>query len=276
MVNRRASALLWLVVECVAGSSLGRPPARLLKLRGGDDEDTFLEQLKRQGNVGPLCREEVVEKLNAVPTFCILQDDGSVISLPDTDGEEGDECCTWFIDAAEAQATLKRVAAANPDLTVRLASHGLGAFIQMSDGWPRESGAAVASSSDAPRLKLRGSTHVDRAIGSQLLAALKGQGLEAGLWRIGVFVAEDLAQATPEGAQILLPVFLSPDDVRAAYAKAGIPANALEGVKVLELRQLLKAMLEGTPDAVNPWRATRFITSHAALQLAQEMASKAA
>ena len=81
---------------------------RLLRLRGGDS-NLIEEQLKRQGNIGPLSREEIVEKLNAVPTFCIMQDDGSVISLPDLDGEESEECCTWFTDAAEAQATLKQV-----------------------------------------------------------------------------------------------------------------------------------------------------------------------
>ena len=83
-----------------------------------------MQQLRSQGNVGPLCREEIIEKMNKVPTFCIMQPDGSVISLPDPEAE-GEECCTWFIDAEEAQNTLKRVVAANPDLEgLRLEGHG--------------------------------------------------------------------------------------------------------------------------------------------------------
>ena len=109
------------------------------------------------------------------------------------------------------------------------------------------------------------------AIGTQLVTALKGDSLDPGLWQLGVFIAEELAQASAEGEQILLPVFLDARDVQAAFDKVGLPPKALEGVKVLELRQLLKAMGEPAPDAVNPWRAVRFMPSHSAVQLRQEV-----
>jgi len=70
----------------------------------------------------------------------------------------------------------------------------------------------------------------------------------------------------------LLPIFLNPNDVRAAYDSVGLPAEALSRVKVLELRQLLDMMSQETPDAVNPWRAVRFVASAAATKLAQELA----
>ena len=57
-----------------------------------------------------------------------------------------------------------------------------------------------------------------------------------------------------------------------AYQQAGVPEKALERVQVLELRQLLKMMSEEAPDAVNPWRATRFVASPSAAKLAQELA----
>ena len=281
--------IIWIaalaMVECAAGAL---PPAhpprravdaskRLLRFRGGSDVDDFMSKLKTQGNVGPLRKEEIIEKLNAVPTFCIMQEDGSVISLPDQAGQEGDECCTWFLDASEAQTTLRRVIAANPDLSgLKLASHGLGDFIEMCDGWPRASSdvAPVAASDDAPVLKLKGLREVAGAIGDQLVNALKSQGLAVGNWQVAVFIAEELAQATPEGAQIAMPVFLNPNDVRDAYAQAGIPEKALANVKVLELRQLLKYMGEATPDAVNPWRATRFYSSASAMKLAHEVGGR--
>ena len=272
MKNRRSRLLLSLtILEAAACATLTTPP--LWRLRGGgDDDDKFEQQLKQQGNVGILKKEELVEKLNQVPVFCIMQADGSVISLPDMDGADGDECCTWFVDSDEAQLTLKKVVAANPDEAgMRLVRHGLGDFIQMSDSWPRRAADATAASGDAPRLKLKGLREVSAAIGPQMIDALKGDGLDVGTWQLGVFMAEELAQADPEGTQILLPIFLSPSDVQAAYEKAGIPATALQRVKVLEIRQLLKMMLEPTPDAVNPWRATQFITVRRSMELAQSL-----
>lgn len=240
----------------------------VLQLRGGED-DLVEQQLKRQGNVGPLCREEIVEKLNAVPTFCIMQDDGSVISLPDVDGSEGDECCTWFLTAEEARSSLVKVKAANPNLSVRLVSQNLGDFIMMSDGWPQKVDAP--SSDDGPRLKLKGLSEVTTMVGPQLVKALDGAGLNPGLWQVAVFVAEELAQATTEGEQTMLPIFLSPNDVRAAYDKLSISPEALSRVKVLELRQLIQMMTAETPDAINPWRAAQFLTSPSAIQLAHQL-----
>ena len=114
----------------------------LLRLRGGAD----IPDGTGTGTGLRLSREEITAKLNRVPTFCIMQGDGSVISLPDPAGAEGDECCTWFTDAAEAQYTFKRVCAANPELVdegLRLQTHGLGDVFAMCDGWPREEGEAT-------------------------------------------------------------------------------------------------------------------------------------
>lgn len=149
-------------------------------------------------------------------------------------------------------------------------SHGLGDFIVMSDGWPRKADSPPVSKLSA-RLKLKGDRGVFATIGTQLFTALKGAGFDPGLWQLGVFLAEELAQATAEGEQTMLPIFLHPDDVRAAYDSVGLPGEALSRVKVLELRQLLDMMSQETPDAVNPWRAVRFVTSAAATKLAQEL-----
>ena len=266
----KISALcLLLVAASQPVLTTGARTALLMRFRGGGDDDAIEEQLKRQGNVGKLCRDEIVEKLNSVPLFCIMQDDGSVISLPDSESA-GEECCTWFVDAFEAQATLKKVVTANPDLSgLKLARHGLGDFVLMSNGWPQKH----AMPGGGPRLKLKAAREVVSTIGSQLVSALQQAGLDPGLWQMAVFLAEELAQATPDGDQTVLPVFIHPADVQAAYSKAGIPADALSRVKVLELRQLLQMMLDETPDAVNPWRAVRFLPSPAAIELAQKLES---
>ena len=141
----------------------------------------------------------------------------------------------------------------------------------MAAAWPRKADAAAAPT-DGPLLKLQGLAELKKMIGGQLVQALDAQRLDKGAWQLAVFVAEELAQVSADGgAQVSLPVFLSPHDVRAAYDRYGVPPAALEKVKVMELRQLLAMMLEGTPDAVNPWRAVAFIASPDASKLAQEL-----
>ena len=147
----------------------------------------------------------------------------------------------------------------------------LGDFLTVSNGWPVKTNAPLPVADH--RLKLQGPKEVKRLIGPQLISALQSAGLHAGIWQLGVFVAEDLAAASPEGAQILLPIFLNPDDARAAYEQAGLPSKALENIKVMELRQLLQLMAQGTPDAVNPWRAVQMITSTGNAKLAEELSS---
>ena len=150
----------------------------LLRLRGGADipDGTGTSTGLR------LSREEITAKLNRVPTFCIMQGDGSVISLPDPAGAEGDECCTWFTDAAEAQYTFKRVCAANPELVdegLRLQTHGLGDVFAMCGGWPREEGEATTEVT----LRIKGPSALLKPVESQLVDALRQQGLEPGSWR---------------------------------------------------------------------------------------------
>jgi len=273
---RYATALAITLVGSAAGGSLSAPPlaAGRLRLRGGEIDEMIAAQLEKQSKTGPLSREEIVDKLNDIPCFCIMQSDGSVISLPDPQGSEGDECCTWFTDASEAQATLRKVVVANPSLSgLKLASHGLGHYLTMSDSWPTAADAPAPSAGDAPRLKLQGMRGVADAVGPQLINALKGEGLDPGSWQLACFIAEELAQSTTGGQQVLLPVFLNPNDVRAAYAQRSIPAKALEEVRVMELRQLLKLMTEATPDAVNPWRAVKFFASPDAAKLAESLAA---
>jgi hypothetical protein len=150
----------------------------LLRLRGGADipDGTGTSTGLR------LSREEITAKLNRVPTFCIMQGDGSVISLPDPAGAEGDECCTWFTDAAEAQYTFKRVCAANPELVdegLRLHTHGLGDVFAMCGGWPREEGETTTEVT----LRIKGPSALLKPVESQLVDALRQQGLEPGSWR---------------------------------------------------------------------------------------------
>ena len=165
----------------------------LLRLRGGAD----IPDGTSTGTSLRLSREEITAKLNRVPTFCIMQGDGSVISLPDPAGSEGDECCTWFTDAAEAQYTFKRVCAANPELVdegLRLQTHGLGQAFEMCGGWPSEEGEATTEMT----LRIKGPSALLKPVESQLVDALRQQGLDPGSWREHSPLASHTAPATAQ------------------------------------------------------------------------------
>lgn len=67
---------------------------------------------------GALSREEIVEKLNRVPTFAIVNGDDVVLPISTASG--GKDIC-WFTDAAEAKELLEVTRAANPEADVQLA-----------------------------------------------------------------------------------------------------------------------------------------------------------
>ena len=266
---------LLLACELATGAVVQKP---WLRFRGGADEDdadaAVLSSLKAKQVTGRMTREEVEEKLNSVPTFCIMQADGSVISLPDPNGEEGDECCTWFLDAAEARLTFRRVVAANPDTEgLRLVAHGLGDTFSMCGGWPSsdESGSGYAG-----KLRIQGSQALMKPIEAQLVASLKQASIDPGAWQLPVFMGEELAQAGPDGDQRALPVFMDPFDLKDAYEKAGALTKevAARGPKVLELRMLAGYMADEPKEYPNAWRAVQFIPSTEAAKLAGELAQQ--
>ena len=241
-----------------------------LRLRGGDDADAL--GLKTKANLGKMSREEIIEKLNAVPTFCIMAQDGSVVSLPDPDGAEGEECCTWFVDAGEARAVYKGVCEANPDEKFRLMSHGLGAAFSMCGGWPG------AKADYDGRLRLKASKAFLEPIEKPLIAQMQQEGVEIGEWRLPIFIGEELAQSDENGAQVALPCFLSPYDLKDAYEKVGQMSKevAARGPKVLEIRMIAKHMMDEPKEFPNPWRAVKFVPSPDAIRLATELAQAAA
>ena len=263
---------------CVTGSILAAP--HLLRFRGGDDEsdDAILGSLKAQDKTGKLSRDEITEKLNRVPVFCIMKPDGSVISLPDRNGGEGDECCTWFLSAAEVQSVFTKVKAANPDeadgLVINL--FGLGSAFEMCGGWPD-----ARPSEYEGKLLLQGDEAIVKVVDPQLVQAIKHQGLDPGSWRLPVFVGDGLAQtegSEEEGTlrQSALPVFFSPYDLKDAYERVGVPLPKV-GPKTMDIRQLVAYMAAEPEEYPNPWRAVEFITSAPSAELAKKLiAQKAA
>ena len=240
-------------------------PASWLRLRGGEDDATALG-LKKHQVTGRMSNQEVLEKLNKVPVFCIMESSGSIISLPD--GNDGDEACTWYLDPHEAVDVLKKCRAANPGDALRLVAHRLGDALQMCGGWP---GDGLPAAQYDGKLNLKPHKAFAEPIQTQLVSSVRQENLEPGAWVVPTFVAEELAQAGPEGEQRALPIYLSPLDLRDAYAKAGVLNGqvAQTGPRVLELRVLVKHMLDEPKEYPNAWRAVEFVPTPQAIELVQ-------
>lgn len=58
-----------------------------------------------------MTRAEITEKLNAVPTFCLLNKDGLAVTVR---GEDGSPTCAWYTDPHEASAVLAAAVRDNP------------------------------------------------------------------------------------------------------------------------------------------------------------------
>lgn len=259
-----------------------------LRFRGGwgahwgekkKTDDAVLDTLDEKKQLtGNMTREEIVERLNRVPVFCMVQENGNLVSVPDPEGGKDDRVCTFYFDASEAEFTLQKTIALNSQLPgLRLQAQGLGDVFTLCDGFAKAGDAPVTETGRGEKLtlKLQATRAVLKHVESQLIDALEKQGLGAGAWRVPVFVGEVLAQAGPNGEQLLLPIFFSPNDLAAACEAAGVPQSEMEkGFQVMDLRALVARMAEKPVEVPNPWRAIQFVTMPAARQLAERLFHK--
>ena len=82
--------------------------------------------------------QEIINKLNAVPTFCILNGRENIVGLKDPSDPTGQlEVCCWFADPAEAKQTLAAAKEANPELSeqLHLGVTPLGVSYAIAAGW---------------------------------------------------------------------------------------------------------------------------------------------
>jgi len=269
---RSVATLSLLTLTAVGATTLsGLRPQRALRLRGGAEE----EPAPPPPGPAALTREEITNKLNGVPTFCIMNEDGGVVSMRDPNGSE-DAVCSWYTDANEAKAVLAAAMKNNPTVTgLHLGVHGLGNAFSICKGWADgkdDSGlgevkyTGKGEGGRSVSLRLQGNHGVVKQVGAQLQDIMKQEGIEPGDWLMPVFVCEELQSSK------IFPVFFHPEDVAKTWLKAGRSKETTpENLKMMDLRSFV-AMLQ-KPD--NPWHLVQFISSQESIELATEEAQKA-
>ena len=128
-----------------------------------------------------------MQKLNAIPTFCILNGDSNIVGMEDL--EHGGESCCWFTDAEDARAMLARARAQNPDVpALHLGVTPLGLSFALAMGW--------AESHFVGNLRLQGQQATVASCHEMLSQQLLAQGLEAASWTLPIFICDELTSPT--------------------------------------------------------------------------------
>lgn len=137
-----------------------------------------------------LTPEQITEKLNGVPVFCIMNKEGGIISMRDPDGGE-QPVCRWFVDANEATMVLKAAIEANPGVEgLHIGVHGLGNAFKLCGGWTDEVMPEVKATlqtggdSQSVSFRLQGNHALVQETSKQLQDSLKSDGFDALAWQL--------------------------------------------------------------------------------------------
>uniref|UniRef100_A0A7S0NWM0 Uncharacterized protein n=1 Tax=Calcidiscus leptoporus TaxID=127549 RepID=A0A7S0NWM0_9EUKA len=209
-------------------------------------------ELARAPPNAALTKHEIIEKLNAVPTFCLLNSDQNIVAMVDPEGGEG-EVCLWFTDADDARRMLAVALEQNPDALLHLGVTPLGLAFALAERW--------AESPFVGDMRLQGNRAVVASMGPMLREQLAAQGLPAGAWQLPLFCCDELSSAR------VMPVFLSRADLVAAWEASGrskesLPAN----LAVIELKVFVAQM---QTDAF-AWSSVAFVGSPRSVALVRQ------
>jgi len=206
-----------------------------------------------------LAKEQIIEKLNAIPTFCLLNGEGYAVTVR---GEDGSPTCSWFVDPNEASAVLTAAIRDNPNIKgLHLGVTPLGIAYGMCGGWGDDPPAGLNAT-----LKLQGNRAVVKSMDSFLAKQLMEQGLPEAKWHLPVFCCDELQSASA------MPMFLSRNDLVEAWELSGRPKEELpEALTVLDLHLLVHQM---QTDKFT-WNTVDLLCSRRAVELVAEAKQQA-
>ena len=206
------------------------------------DTEEILEKLTKTRR--KLTKQQVVNLLNAIPTFNIVTEDEQMVTSLDANGKES---ICWYLDPNEAMSALMTMQAIHASTTLHLAVTSLGTAYALSEGW-------VASLSKVP-LRVQGSQQVVRAVADSLGAdTLAEHNKASGCGVVPIFSSDDLTSSR------LMPLFLHPRDFVATWVSAGLPPERVPAeLNVAPLKKIVNLMLTGSSG--REWRTAVFVAS---------------
>lgn len=258
-----ATLILWLLGASTAHASLLSAP-RLGRLRGGADIDLENDDDVAAAAVDdtPLTEEEVMAKLNQVPTFTVMgKEEGGFVAL---ERREGGRAIAFFIEPEEAKAVLNMTHAAHPELELRLVCIGLGNAFKICKESEEGGEASAAFSEFDGHLRLQTSTQLAQTTEPKLKAMLAAAGMSEGAWQCPVFLCDQMS-----GGE-MVPIFLHPREIRTAWlANDRKEADLPDKFVMLDIRMLVDDMQK--PAKGLPWRKVLFVGAEGAAEFANQL-----
>ena len=203
--------------------------------------------------------ELIINKLNQVPTFCILNGHENIVGLKDPTDPTGQlEVCCWFACPHEAKATLASAKEANPDVAkqLHLGVTPLGVAFAFAAGWAECHffGSKQLRGSQEP---FAGAQNPTELLREQAIS----QGLEPPNWHVPVFCCDELSSPST------MPVFLSRKALAEAWVTSGRKIKEMpENLNVMDLGVLVCQM---QTDAF-AWATLHFVCERKSIALVKE------
>ena len=193
-----------------------------------------------------LTEQEVVDKLDGVPVFHIMNGDRKILPVPDGGG--GGTCLRFYADPAEAQDVLDSVQALNPDVTLHMGATPLGTAFALSQGW-------APNGADVP-LRLRAAAAVITKVSKELSIEMDADS------SFPLFGSSCMTSAT------VTPFWLSPADLHASWEENGRPGGEqVPDVTVTDLTKVVKLALSDASE--RDWRTLLLIAPPSSIAKAQ-------
>ena len=204
---------------------------------------------------GVISRQEIVDKLDRIPVFSV--NDAAERMVPIR--VDGEDCCTWFADIAEAKALLAELSAQHPSARLHIGVTPLGTAYALAEGWVVPAGASEDEGEGAPK---RPPLRLQPARAT--LATTEVERVPKCNPRTGpfpLFMSQGLQNAE------VFPVFLSRADFAVTWAANGLSAAELPAIHVSELNLLIE---KWQTDPTQDWSAMQPMPSPSAVDYVRQ------
>ena len=191
--------------------------------------------------------KELVERMNVVPTFAIVNVTGGGkrhVPMRFADDEvTPQEVCAFFADPAEAKRALGQAQRTCPDMELVLGAVPLGNAFSLVVGWAEAKGSAPFT--------IRGSETLTKDMRPHLKKQLDKLGMPS-YWQCPVILCDEVTSAT------VTPVFLDHAGLTLTWKAVGRSEPPPSSLKIIDLRILINTMLAPDSKGVN-WTTARFL-----------------
>lgn len=200
--------------------------------------------------VRPLAMPELVEKLNTVPVFKVVDEEtGEIVPTPD---KGGTACICWYADYNDVQVALAIVKHREPERKVAIGTAKLGTALAMSEGW----GTGMP---EGP-LRLQASNTVLRAVKEDLepLPEKLREAMNPRTSAFPLFLMEELQSPS------ISPVFFRREDLVTCWKTSGRSEESMPNTLVMyDLRVLVVKMMSTAAD----WRSLMFVAPQTSIDV---------